>query len=69
MSTNPVEWLTVPEIAKELGVTPSRIRTLIATGSLTGGIQRTGAWFFPRSVVDEFKSRPKSKGGRPKKSV
>ena len=55
--------LTVEDVARELGVTRSRIHQLII-GKRLIGIMRAGAWFFKPESVENFQ---RLKRGRPRK--
>ena len=60
-----MDYLTVTEAAKELGVTGRRVRALIADGRLKA--QKAGAsnlWLIRRRDLDAVRSR---KPGRPRK--
>lgn len=48
------EWLTVDDVASELGVHPATVRAWASDGSL--GASRAGKrkWRFRRSALDEF---------------
>lgn len=52
--------LTVEDVAKELGITPGRIRQLIVDGRIVG-IMRAGAWFFKPDVVESYTPRRRRK--------
>ena len=58
---------TTQEVAKELSLSDARIRQLIADGTAKPKTQIGGTWMFTADEVERLRSRPKSKGGRPKK--
>lgn len=59
---------TTQEVASQLGVGDSRIRNMIAAGQAKPLKQIGGTWMFTQSEVERLRTRPKSKGGRPKKN-
>jgi excisionase family DNA binding protein len=49
-------YLNTPQVAAELGMTPSTLRALVAAGKITA--YRFNRWLkFRREDVDEFKER------------
>ena len=58
---------TTQEVAQELSVTDSNIRKLIAAGIAHPDQQIGGTWMFTKEEIERLRTRPKSKGGRPKK--
>lgn len=53
--TEPIDWLTVPEVAERLGVPVTRVHQLVRDGSLAGvrdgGVLRIPAAFLAGDVV------------------
>jgi excisionase family DNA binding protein len=58
---------TTQEVANQLGVSDSRIRNMIAAKQAQPLKQIGGTWMFTQSEIERLRTRPKSKGGRPKK--
>jgi len=58
---------TTQEVAAELSISDARVRRMIATGQAHPSHQVGGTWVFTKDELDRLRSRPKSKGGRPKK--
>jgi hypothetical protein len=48
---NELVWLSVPEVAERLGVTPTKIRQYVEERQLTGS-RRTGVFLIPEVLVD-----------------
>ena len=60
---------TSQQVAQELGISYSHVRTLIRTG-LAKPDQRIGNnWVFTMTEIERVRNRPIGKGGRPKKKV
>lgn len=57
---------TTQEAAELLGISDSRLRNLIREGKAQPKQQFAGAWVFTLAEIERIRSRPKSKGGRPK---
>ena len=53
------------EAADELGVSPSRLRTFIASGDLPA-FKHGGGWFIKRGDLTRFKAKLKSAASKPK---
>ena len=60
-----VEGLTIPEIAEQLGITPSAAKFRIIRAGIQPKAQTGRMNFYDKSVVKKIKEV--SKGGRPKK--
>ncbi len=58
---------TTQEVAKALAISDSRIRQLIKAGVAQPKQQLGGTWLFTLEEIERLRTRPKSKGGRPKK--
>ncbi len=58
---------TTQEVAKELSLSDAYIRKLIMQGKAHPKQQMGGTWFFTVEEIERLRTRPKSKGGRPKK--
>ena len=59
--------LSTQEAAKELSVSGSMIRYLVAIGEAKP-LRKVGrGWLFTSEEIERLRTRPKSKGGRPKK--
>ncbi len=61
------QLFTTQEVAQELSITDSRVRKLIAAGKAHPKQQIGGTWMFTREEIERLRTRPISKGGRPKK--
>ena len=61
--------LTVLQVAQDLGFSKSYILRLIHQGSLEAKLQDAPVSFYliNSASVEEFKTKPKNKGGRPRK--
>jgi excisionase family DNA binding protein len=59
------EYLNVVEAAEYLGLTKQRIHQLAQEGRI--GRRIAGHFVFTREELDEYRSSPKNKGGRPKR--
>lgn len=59
---------TTQEVAEQLSVTDSYIRKLMTAGKAQAVKQIGGTWMFTFEEIERLRHRPKSKGGRPKKS-
>lgn len=57
---------TATEAARELGVTSSQIRNLVAKGKLKAR-KHGPVWDIDPASVEAYKKAPKAKGGRPRK--
>lgn len=55
------------EAAQELGTTDGALRLLIMRGVITPKRRIGRAWVFDQAEIEELRTRPKNKGGRPKK--
>jgi hypothetical protein len=58
---------TTQEAAKEIGISDSHMRTLIGQGKAQPKQQIGGTWMFTLDEIERLRTRPKSKGGRPKR--
>ena len=58
---------TTQEVAEQLNVSDAYIRQMIGAGKAYPKEQIGGTWLFTREELDRLRTRPKSKGGRPKK--
>ena len=60
---------STPQAAAALGIASSYLRLMIAQG-IAQPSQRIGtSWVFTIEEIERLRSRPKNKGGRPKKEV
>jgi len=58
---------TTQEVAEQLNVSDAYVRQMIGAG-IAQPKQRIGnSWVFTIEEIERLRSRPKSKGGRPKK--
>lgn len=55
------------EAAVALGTTDGALRLLIMRGVITPKLKIGRAWVFTQEEIEELRTRPKNKGGRPKK--
>ena len=58
---------TTQEVAKELSVSDAHVRRMIGQGKAHPLRQMGGTWFFTRDEIERLRTRPRLKGGRPKK--
>ena len=58
---------TTQEAAQELGVSYGYLRALIADKTAQPAQQIGGTWIFTLDEIERLRSRPRGKGGRPKK--
>lgn len=56
------------EAAEALGITDGALRIMIMRGKFTPKYKVGRAWAFTAEEIEELRSRPKPKGGRPKKT-
>lgn len=56
-------YLTTAEAARELGLTPMRVRQLISTGRLRGHKAGPRALLIHRADLESYKQTPKHKPG------
>ncbi len=55
------EYVTLPEAAQEIGITPGRLRQMLRAGELEG--EKVGpVWVIPRSEVERLKNTPRTTG-------
>ena len=59
---------TTQEAAKQIGISDRHLRTLILQGRAQPAQQIGGTWMFSVDEIERVRHRPKSKGGRPKKT-
>lgn len=57
------------EVAEALALSDARVRRLVATGKAHPKQKIAGVWVFDQAELDRLRNRPKSKGGRPKKTT
>ena len=63
----PQELFDTKEAARELGISDSMIRYLVATGE-AHPLRKVGrGWLFSSEEIERLRDRPKQKAGRPKK--
>jgi excisionase family DNA binding protein len=58
---------TTQEVAKELSVSDAHVRRMIGQGKAHPKQQIGGTWLFTPEEIERLRTRPKPKGGRPKK--
>lgn len=58
--------MLLSEAAREVEMTPERLRQLIKAGELTGHQLGGRYWYIRRSDLDAFKRKPRAKAGWPK---
>ena len=58
---------TTQQAAEMLGFTDSRLRQLILAGTAQPAQQIGGTWLFTGEEIERLRTRPRGKGGRPKK--
>lgn len=66
MQSNPSNLISVTQAAKELGLTPARVRQMCNRGEIPSAFRLGNSWAIPRAAVERLKFRPRP--GRPKKS-
>jgi excisionase family DNA binding protein len=64
-----MEYLTVAETARRLGVSKQRVHQLIELGKLAGEKIPPTTWLVVRSSVEARLAGPVPKGGRPPKAA
>jgi len=57
-------YVSVEEAARQIGITPGRVRQLLCAGELHGE-KLAKVWAIPASEVEKFRRRPQ-KTGRPR---
>lgn len=60
---NETDMLTSKELAQELGVSQTRIRQMVADGTIVG-VKRAKTWFFDRAQIDAAKQRNLKAGAK-----
>jgi excisionase family DNA binding protein len=69
MEADQVRWLTPSEAARELGVTPARVRQLIVSGRLVHDRTPLGRLVLASSVERLAAERARHRAGRPSSEV
>jgi len=59
-------FLTVEQVAAQVGITGARVRQLLAGGGLAGRKFGRHVWLIPSSEVARFKRLPVPNRGRPR---
>jgi excisionase family DNA binding protein len=59
-------WVSVSAASKRLGVSPSRVKTLLAEGRLSGYKAGAAFWLISERSLEQFAEIPRSPG-RPRK--
>jgi hypothetical protein len=60
---NETSLLTSKELAQEIGVSQTRIRQMVADGTIIG-VKRAKTWFFDRAQIDAAKQRNLKSGAK-----
>lgn len=62
-----IELMTTQEVARELGVSDSHVRSMVRTGKAQPVRQVGGTWMFTREEVERLRERKRRPGPDPKK--
>lgn len=62
-----INLITTPDAAKELGITPGHLRTMIATGKAHPKQRLGNNWLFTQAEIERLRHRKRTRG-RPKKA-
>jgi excisionase family DNA binding protein len=56
-------FMTIPDAARELGLTPAAIRARLRTGAMRGERVRPKLWLIPRDEVERWRVLGRQKRG------
>lgn len=62
VSINGLQYVTVPEAAKLIGITPGRLCQMLRAGDAKGYKAGPRAWLMPKSEVRRLKNKPQTTG-------